>query len=440
MSAEGSVDKPQPSGIVKGCEERYRSLFENSLDAVFLTRPDGMILEANPAAQQMFGMTEDELKAAGRDVIMVHDERLDAALRERSQKGRARAELTFRRRDGSTFQGEVTSGVFTDADGTIKTSMIVRDISERRRAEGAIRSNLEQFQRGIEDAPIPVILQVEDGEVLQISKAWTEMTGYTIGDMRSFDEWVDKAIYGEGANEVRDHLHGLFEGHERSINIELDVRSVEGERKNWSFSASSPGVLEDGRRFIVGMAVDVTERKRAEEELKESETDLLLSLKASRSMAYSMDPTTRTVHSMKGVEWLLDYEPNEVVLSLEWWNQRIHPDDLAMCRAAFEKIAERPGEHKLIYRVQSKRGEWLFVEDSATSLDDPTGKVTRIIGTVTDITDRKRAEEEIKRSNDELQQFAYVASHDLKEPLRMVTSYLGLLERNAASCQDHKAR
>lgn len=147
------------------------------------------------------------------------------------------------------------------------------EIEERNLAEGDLQESEEQFRRAIEDAPIPIIMHAEDGEVLQISRTWTELTGYTLQDVPTFDAWLTSA-YGEGADAVRDHMQALFKGDKRSIGIEFPVRTRDGRTRHWSFSASSPGTLSDGRRFIIGMAVDITERKRAEEALLQRTEDL----------------------------------------------------------------------------------------------------------------------------------------------------------------------
>ena len=144
------------------------------------------------------------------------------------------------------------------------------DMTERHRAEQHIRKSEEQFRRAIEEAPIPVIMHAEDGEVLQISRTWTELTGYTTEEMKTFDSWLTRA-YGEGADEVREHMHELFHGNRKSLNVEFPIRTRNNETRRWSFSASSPGTLRDGRRFIVGMAVDITDRDRVEKSFREAD-------------------------------------------------------------------------------------------------------------------------------------------------------------------------
>ena len=141
---------------------------------------------------------------------------------------------------------------------------LVKNITEHKKVEEALRKSEEQFRRAIEEAPIPIIMQAEDGQILQISHSWTDLTGYTREDIPTFDAWLNRA-YGEGAEDVRQHVHSLFSGDSHSIDIEFPIQTAKGEIRYWSFNVSSPGTLSDGRRFVVGMAVDITERKRTEQ-------------------------------------------------------------------------------------------------------------------------------------------------------------------------------
>ncbi len=123
-------------------EEKYRSLFDHSRDAMLLTEPNGVVLEANPAACRMFGRTSEEMQRLGRNgLVDTTDARLQLALIERERTGSASAEITMLRADGERFPAEVTSTIFVDGGGRRKSSVMIRDITDRKRVEESNRQN-----------------------------------------------------------------------------------------------------------------------------------------------------------------------------------------------------------------------------------------------------------------------------------------------------------
>ncbi|CAG0958692.1 partial Sporulation kinase E, partial [Anaerolineae bacterium] len=129
-------ERKRAEEILRESEERYRYLFDQSVDAVLLTAPDGRILAANPEACRIFGRTEAEICQVGRaGIVDVTDARLATALEERNRTGRFRGELQFVRKDGTRFPGEVSSAIYRDRNGELRTSMTIRDITARERAE-----------------------------------------------------------------------------------------------------------------------------------------------------------------------------------------------------------------------------------------------------------------------------------------------------------------
>ncbi|MCW2118386.1 PAS domain S-box protein [Flavobacterium sp. 7A] len=122
--------------IIHDSELKYRSFFENSIDAILLGNLEGQILSANPAACLMYGCSEEELKKIGRaGVIDTSDPRLEAITAKRNKKEKVRAEITSLRKDGSPFESEISASYFLNIDNIQITSMIVRDITERKKAE-----------------------------------------------------------------------------------------------------------------------------------------------------------------------------------------------------------------------------------------------------------------------------------------------------------------
>jgi PAS domain S-box-containing protein len=126
----------------------YLQLSEHALDAAFLTRPDGTILFANPAACKQFGYTLDEFRTLGRSAIVDQsDPRLQAALNQRYETGRFQGVLKLRRKDGSRFSAAVSSAVYTDSSGEQRTSMFVRDLTEQEQREEALSRALAEVHQ-----------------------------------------------------------------------------------------------------------------------------------------------------------------------------------------------------------------------------------------------------------------------------------------------------
>ena len=128
----------------------YAQLLEHSLEAAFLTRTDGPIFYGNPAACALFGYSQEEFVRLGRAAILdPNDPRVIAALGVRRDTGRFQGILGFRRKDGSTFSGELSSAVFTDASGESRTSTFIRDITERERREEELRRTNEELAQAL---------------------------------------------------------------------------------------------------------------------------------------------------------------------------------------------------------------------------------------------------------------------------------------------------
>ncbi len=146
---EGLVDyvaialaKLKSDDALRESNERFRMLFEHSIDAIMLTRTDGSVLAANPEACRVFGMSETEICRAGRaGLVDGNDPRISLLLEERSHTGRCRGEITMIRGDGSRFPAEISSAVYTDQDRSEKTSLIIRDVTERMKLENQLQQS-----------------------------------------------------------------------------------------------------------------------------------------------------------------------------------------------------------------------------------------------------------------------------------------------------------
>lgn len=123
-------------------------LFENSLDGVVLSRPDGQVIEVNSAGCEMFGRTADEIRRIGRAGLLdVEDPRLTSFLKQREQTGEAKGELQGKRKDGTKFPIEVSAVDFRDGRGQVRSCIIFRDITERKESERALQRSRERLRK-----------------------------------------------------------------------------------------------------------------------------------------------------------------------------------------------------------------------------------------------------------------------------------------------------
>jgi len=158
-SVKGTVmditDRKNTEMALVESEEKYRAFFDNSLDAAFFSSIEGNIISANPAAYAMLGYKNNELERLGRnDIIDLSDPRFQQMFDIRGKNGKIRDELTFIRKNGERFPAEISSAVFLDAGNLRKTSMLIRDISERKHSEQEIIKLNEQLEEKVHERTI----------------------------------------------------------------------------------------------------------------------------------------------------------------------------------------------------------------------------------------------------------------------------------------------
>ncbi|MBF0495643.1 MAG: PAS domain S-box protein [Deltaproteobacteria bacterium] len=244
-------------------EQKFRSIFENSFDAILLTQPDGPILAANKSACQLFGRSEEEICLVGREgLVDLTDPNLAPTLDRRAINGQVDVELTLLRQDGSRFTGEITSNVFHDCDGRDKSILIIRDITQRKKLQIALQESEEKFAKTFKYAPFLIVISnIQDGRCLDVNDKFSEITGF------SRDEVVGRTSVELGwiKEEDRAKLVEILNQAGRIENMELSL--ITKDKKSIVCLYATEIISINGIKRLLSIAQDITQRKQIEAEL-----------------------------------------------------------------------------------------------------------------------------------------------------------------------------
>jgi PAS domain S-box-containing protein len=250
-------------------KEQYTLLFENSYDAVLLTKQDGSIVRANPAAIKMFGKSEQDIIKGGRNALLdLSDPRLPVLLEYRKKFGHARGELGFIGKDGLVFQADVSSRVFMDQEGVEMTSMIIRDISERIKNEEVIRTNEERLHHALEGVGDGIWDWDIEKNTVYYSPSWEAMFGFEKGSVPQTLDIMSKQTH-------PDDIDTMFSKVNSFLKKEIPVykHSFRMFHKNgtliWTQHRAIALYDDSGKPMrMIGATQDITDFKRNQEELQ----------------------------------------------------------------------------------------------------------------------------------------------------------------------------
>ncbi|GAA5513162.1 sensor histidine kinase RcsC [Deinococcus carri] len=214
---------------------------------------------------------------------------------------------------------------------------------------------------------------------------------------------------------------------------------------NLALSKMRRGALAREQAYSAELEARVAERAR---EVMQWRDRYEVAVRGAGALIFDWDPATDGLLYAGAVEHITGYRADELEGRLEDWTQRlIHPEDRAAFAAEIERVLATGEAFRLGFRVVRKDGTVLDVEDDGYFTRGEEGEVQHMVGFVRDVTARKRAEvalrranEELQRSNAELERFAYIASHDLQEPIRTVGSFAGLLGRRYGDVLDERGQ
>ena len=248
--------------------ELSKTIIETSPVGICIYDEKGDCLTANPAMARHIGATMEQLAAQNYHHI---DSWRRSGLYDMAQTALATGQtqsaivsLT------STFGKQVDLSVYFSplrSSGKENLMVMIDDMTDAMTTERQLRESEARFRRVLAEAPVPIMLHAANGEVLEINKMWSDLTGYLLSDIPTVMEWTKRA-YGENATQVLAVIRSLYETTEPVDIGERVITCRDGSRRVWHFTAAPVGTLPDGRRYVISTAQDITERKAVQQQVE----------------------------------------------------------------------------------------------------------------------------------------------------------------------------
>ncbi len=437
-AARDVTERHRAEAALRESEALFRAFFEKNLAVMLLVEPlGGSIQDANEAASLFYGWSRDTLlQMTFPGLHALPPEAVKAEMDRARSEQRMAHRLQHRRAQGDVRDVVVYSSPII-RNGRPLLFVIIHDVTEEVAAQAALAHSERLFRDLFDLLPLGVTLTDGSGQIVRTNPASEALLGIPSEDLlrRAFKGPYWEIVRPDGLPmppEEYASVRAMAEGR-RVENVEMGVRRPEG-ALTWLTVTAEP--LEGGRAGVLIVYSDISQRKHMEEALRASEARWRFALDGSGEGVWDWNAVTNEVYFSPQWKAMLGYGDHEVGNTLSEWDSRVHPEDKAQVYATLEAYfrGETPA-YMSEHRVRHKDGtyKWILDRGMVVTWEAP-GKPLRVIGTHTDITERRLLEEAEARAMkaESLVLMAGSIAHDFNNLFQALQSSLDLAELKAA--------
>ena len=423
------LDRRRAEDALRESEERFRGTFENAGVGIADCDLQGRFLRVNRKLCEIVGYTREELlQKTWQDIT--HPDNLAAGLEQfhpllRGEQPSYSLEKRLVRKDGSPVWVELFVSLQREAAGVPGYLIaIVQDISQRKRLEEALRESERRFRTFVDHATDAFFLADDRHVVLDVNRQACQCLGYTR------DELVGKTAPDVDPDITPANIEDINRTLNAGETVAFESRHRRKDGTVFPVEVRSQAFWEGGRRFEVALARDITEHKRAEEALRESERRFRILAEALPNMVWTAQPDGATdYYNARTTEYTgLTSEQLQ-----GWgWRSTIHPEDLARCLELWTRSIATGEPYEIEFPVRRADGAFRWHLARALALRDDSGRITKWFGSCIDIDDQKRAQEALREAKEAAEaanrakdEFLANVSHEIRTPMNAI---LGMTE------------